>query len=55
MPQVIIRSRNGGGSSRNSEQVVTNQDTLVIITPDQTEIYTDKEAVQKIQELAGQQ
>lgn len=55
MPHIIIRPRTGGGGgSRSTADVVENQDTLVILTPGQVEIYTDEDATKKLQALAGE-
>lgn len=53
MPHIIIKPRaGGGGGSRSTADVILNPQTLVILTPEQVEIYTDEDATKKLQELA---
>jgi hypothetical protein len=45
MPQIIIRPRSGGTGSKSTD---TESQVLVIITPEQVEIYTDEDAENKL-------
>lgn len=48
MPQIIIKDPKRGGSRTAVEQ--PDVKVLVVVTPEQVEIYTDQEAVDKLSE-----
>lgn len=47
MPQIIIRTRSGGTGGRSTE-ISSDKQVLVIINDDQVEIYTGKDAQEKL-------